>query len=332
MPLKIETHTKKRSLKIFIRNFIYQFAYTRINKYLYYNKYKKNILRRANDIGLINTMVPTKYGGIGLSLSDNIIIAEELSFQSLSIAVDIFIDTYGFLPLMMFGKKDQKERFLSILSSSNVHCGSMSYNMNVFFNSSLRAKLINSRYILEGYDIKINGSDKIYWVLVHAQTRMGYSIFLIDLKLSNLVIKKESFHIKYIDFKRVSVHPENRLGEEGEALLIYRKTLNLINPIVSSMYIGNSISIIYNLIKIIKNIKYDNNRHYRYVSYVISELFVNIETFKIIVQKSSNTCKDKLVYKVPFANCKLYSAELMIRCSIKSIKILLRNRLFWLQG
>ncbi|KAF8788292.1 Medium-chain specific acyl-CoA dehydrogenase like protein [Argiope bruennichi] len=52
-------------------------------------EYPKEIIRKAWELGLVNSSVPTKYGGTGLNVFDGCLVAEELAYACTGVATAI---------------------------------------------------------------------------------------------------------------------------------------------------------------------------------------------------------------------------------------------------
>jgi acyl-CoA dehydrogenase len=58
-------------------------------------KFPWDILKKAFDIGIVNTHIPTKYGGLGLKSFDGCVITEELSYGCSGIGTAIEANSLG---------------------------------------------------------------------------------------------------------------------------------------------------------------------------------------------------------------------------------------------
>lgn len=70
------------------------------------------IMKKAHQEGFFTPLIPKQYGGQGIGVLDNCIIAEELAAGCMGMYVSIFVSTLALYPIIRFGTEEQKERFL----------------------------------------------------------------------------------------------------------------------------------------------------------------------------------------------------------------------------
>ena len=70
------------------------------------------IMKKAHQEGFFTPLIPKQYGGQGIVVLDNCIIAEELAAGCMGMYVSIFVSTLALYPIIRFGTEEQKERFL----------------------------------------------------------------------------------------------------------------------------------------------------------------------------------------------------------------------------
>ena len=75
-------------------------------------EYPWEVLKQSWSLGLMNTMIPPEYGGLGLGCLDACIIAEETAWGCSGIGTAIEANGLAEAPLIMFGTDEQKKQFL----------------------------------------------------------------------------------------------------------------------------------------------------------------------------------------------------------------------------
>src|SRR5207247_7175083 len=71
-----------------------------------------DVIAKAHELGLMNLHIPEEYGGLGLSIFDEILIGEELSWGCAGIAVSIVVNGLGAAPVLLVGSEEQKREWL----------------------------------------------------------------------------------------------------------------------------------------------------------------------------------------------------------------------------
>lgn len=73
----------------------------------------------AYNLGLVTGFLPEKYGGLGLSNVDAMIIIEELAAVDAGFEATVDVNALALMPLLAFGTSDQKSRFLTEAASDS---------------------------------------------------------------------------------------------------------------------------------------------------------------------------------------------------------------------
>src|SRR4051795_3460179 len=74
------------------------------------------VLRKAWELGLMNTHVPEEYGGPGASYLDGCIIEEELSWGCSGITTSLGANGLASAPLALAGSEELKKQYLGMLT------------------------------------------------------------------------------------------------------------------------------------------------------------------------------------------------------------------------
>ena len=80
------------------------------------------ILKKAWETGLMNVEIPDAYGGLGGSCLDNCLVQEEVSFGCSGINTSMAANSLGATPLLVAGTDEQKQQYLSRLTSEFTFC------------------------------------------------------------------------------------------------------------------------------------------------------------------------------------------------------------------
>ena len=74
------------------------------------------VMRKAWELGLMNTHVPEEYGGPGASYFEGTLIEEELSWGCSGIATSIGANGLAAAPLALAGSEELKKQYLGMLA------------------------------------------------------------------------------------------------------------------------------------------------------------------------------------------------------------------------
>jgi acyl-CoA dehydrogenase len=75
------------------------------------HEYPWPVLKKAQELGLTVMNVPEDYGGLGLSLFEEVLVGEELSWGCSGISTSISINGLALLPILIAGGDEQKKEY-----------------------------------------------------------------------------------------------------------------------------------------------------------------------------------------------------------------------------
>src|SRR5512134_2813811 len=79
-------------------------------------EFPMDVMRKAWELGLSNASIPPEYGGVGLSLFDEVLVVEELSWGCAGMATSIMCNDLGLTPILVGGSAEQKKEWLGHLT------------------------------------------------------------------------------------------------------------------------------------------------------------------------------------------------------------------------
>ncbi|MBL9014301.1 MAG: acyl-CoA dehydrogenase family protein [Myxococcales bacterium] len=85
-------------------------------------EFPTEILKKAWETGLMNIEIPEAYGGLCGSCLDNCLVQEEVSFGCSGINTSMAANSLGATPLLVAGTDEQKQKYLSRLTSELTFC------------------------------------------------------------------------------------------------------------------------------------------------------------------------------------------------------------------
>ena len=78
------------------------------------------IFHKARKVGLINLNIPEAYGGIGASVLEECIVAEEMAYGCSGIETALMLNQLGAVPLLIAGTEEQQSRYLPAFKNLQV--------------------------------------------------------------------------------------------------------------------------------------------------------------------------------------------------------------------
>jgi acyl-CoA dehydrogenase len=215
----------------------------------------EEIVREMRDMGLFGLSIPEEYGGLGLSMSEEVRVALELgrttpAFRSV-FGTNVGIGSQG---LIMAGNEAQKAEWLPRIASGKIITSFALTEPGAGSDSaSVATKAVRNGdvYRLSGTKRYITNADKASLFTVMARTggpgAKGVSAFLVPSDLPGLSIgqpeKKmgqQGAHVCDVNFDDVPVPAANRLGEEGEGFKVAMRVLDRGRLHIAAVCVGIS--------------------------------------------------------------------------------------------
>jgi acyl-CoA dehydrogenase len=213
-----------------------------------------DIVQQGWELGLVQSAIPEAYGGAGdtRSVVTGALIAEELAWGDLSVALHLLAPRLLLYPVLEMGTAEQKERILKPYTSAQFRAGSAAV-MEPRYDFDLAALTATARrengaYVVNGAKCYVPLGDDAEHLLVYARTddREGYesvSGFLVEKGSAGVTVveREKNMGIKAlatheITFDNCRVPAANRLG--GDAGCDFAKLMNYSRIGLAAMAVG----------------------------------------------------------------------------------------------
>ena len=214
-----------------------------------------SVVEEMKHLGLFGLSIPEEFGGLGLSMEDECLVAVELgrtspAFRSV-IGTNVGIGSQG---LVMFGTDEQKAKWLPGIASGEIITSFALTEPEAGSDSAAvqtKARLDGDVYVLDGAKRYITNAGKASLFTVMARTDPGsrggggVSAFLVPRDLPGISVGKsekkmgqQGAHIHDVIFEGVRVPVENRLGAEGEGFKVAMQVLDRGRLHISAVCVG----------------------------------------------------------------------------------------------
>ena len=195
------------------------------------------------ELGLFGISIPEEFGGLGLNMEEEVLVALELgqtspAFRSVA-GTNIGIGSQG---LVMWGNDEQKAQWLPKIASGEVitsFCLTEPEAGSDAGSVKTRAERDGDHYILNGTKRYITNANKADLLTVMARTDQntpggkGLSSFLVETTTPGVTIGKpekkmgqQGAHVCDVIFDNARVPVANRLGEEGDGFKVAMSVLD----------------------------------------------------------------------------------------------------------
>jgi alkylation response protein AidB-like acyl-CoA dehydrogenase len=219
-----------------------------------HDRFPEELIEIYGDMGLLQLWVPEVYGGPGANLTMVCMAREEISRVSEACALMAGMNNMFALPIIHFGSKEQKERYLPLLAKGRtVTAIAISEPESGSDVGSMRTRAVRdgNSYVINGQKQWCTFGSRADHILVFAKTgdRGGsndISAFIVDVK----EVKGMSFGRNErkmgmkgtinvpISLDSVRVPAENLVGEEGRGFRSAMRALDLNRPPIAAASLG----------------------------------------------------------------------------------------------
>lgn len=211
------------------------------------------IFNAAHEVGLINLSVPEEYGGPGLSVLDECLINEELSWGCPGISGVLGMNGVAALPLILAGTEQQKREYLGRLTSGReiaAYAVTEPGTGSDVAAIQATARKVSDGYVLNGTKNFVSNGSHANFYVVFAYTAKekghhGVSAFVVERDSIGVTVgKKEdkmgqrASECAQIIFEDVKIPKDSLLGSEGAAFKIAMKVFDRSRPVVAMTAVG----------------------------------------------------------------------------------------------
>lgn len=199
------------------------------------------------EAGFVGMIIPEKYGGGGMGMSEMILAMETLTSESCGLAGTWFLcltSIFGGLSLVKHGNEKQKEKYLPRIATGMEFCLALTEpdaGTNTLNTQTMAVKKGNE-YVINGRKTFISGADRAKEMILITRTTpiekapkrtLGLSIFVVDLpdpSIEVIPIEKHGIHYSKtceVYISDLHVPEENLLGEQDKG---WHQILDTLNP------------------------------------------------------------------------------------------------------
>ena len=217
-------------------------------------KFPMDVVAAMAEMGLFGIKIPEEYGGIGMDTRSYVCVMEELARKSAAATIWVSsTNTLGSAPLLLFGKKEQKQNILPGIASGEIIIAFGLTEPNAGSDAasvSTKAVKDGDHYILNGRKCFITLAPLCHYCIIFAKTSpdkgaKGITAFLLDMSLPGVScgraekkMGQRGVPVSDVVLEDVRVPKSCILGEVDGGFAVAMKTLDVGRIGVSSMSLG----------------------------------------------------------------------------------------------
>jgi butyryl-CoA dehydrogenase len=323
------------------------------------SKFPWQNVRKMGELGLLGVPWSEELGGAGMDLISYIITIHEMAKVDASHAITISAHTtLGTSPIVNFGSREQRERYVPLLASGKVLGGFGLTEEAAGSDASgtrSRAERRGSHYVLNGSKrfITHGGVGEIFVVTAVTDPSAGsrgISSFILTKETTDLETARElgvghepslpvmpgfvsgkkedklgwrASDTRELIFENVEVPEENLLGKEGEGFVNFMRTLDSGRIGIGALSLGIAEGAFE------QALRYSTQRRqfgkpiaeFQGVQFQLSDMATEIEAGRHLVYHAASLAQNGKPFGREAAMAKLFCSELAMRATTKAVQI-----------
>ncbi|MBN2797794.1 MAG: acyl-CoA dehydrogenase family protein [Deltaproteobacteria bacterium] len=211
------------------------------------------VIRKAHELGLMNTHIPEAYGGLGLSTFNGILIAEEMAWGCSGIGTAMEANGLALAPVILGASPFLLNKYVAPMVDEPIMAAYGVTEPGAGSDvASLRTTAVKrgDKWILNGAKMWITNAGVADWFFVLAYTdkdakHKGMTAFIVESKWDGVEVGKKEKNLgqrasdtRGITFTDVEVPDENVVGEVGGGWKLAMGAFDHTRPAVSAAAVG----------------------------------------------------------------------------------------------
>lgn len=300
--------------------------------------FPSEIYKKVHKLGLINLIIPEKYGAVGLSALNSVLVVEELARGCAGITTSLLANDLANYPIILFGTEEQKERFLTEYSKELIY-GSFALTEpeagSDVASIKTTAKKDGNHYIITGEKCFITNANYAKYITVFAtldQTKghKGITCFIVPKDSDGVVIgKKEdkmgqrASNTASIKFTDVKVTKDNMIGGEFNGFKVAMSTLDHSRPTVAIVAVGIARAALEHAINYSLERKQFGQpiAQYQAIQFMLANMAMEIEAARLLTYKAAYLLDQQIRCTKESSFAKCFAADVAMRATTDAVQI-----------
>ena len=296
------------------------------------------VIRKAHELGLMNTHIPERFGGLGLGALEACIISEELAWGCTGIGTAMEANALALQPVIMGASDALMEKYVApLMDEAKMVAYAVTEPGAGSDVASLRttAEKKGDTYILNGSKMWITNAGVADWFFVVAYTDKdakykGMTAFLVEAGWDGVEVGKKEWNMgqrcsdtRGVTFTDVEVPAANVIGEEGMGWKLAMGAFDHTRPVVSSAAVGLARAAMEHATAYAMERKTMGRpiAQHQAVSFMIADMAKDIEAARLLVRQAA-WMKDNGQQNTMYASmAKAFAADAAHRIASDAVQI-----------
>jgi acyl-CoA dehydrogenase len=296
------------------------------------------VIRKAQEVGIMNMNIPEKYGGPELGVLEECIINEELAYACSGIQTALMLNNLVALPILLAGSEEQQRTYLSRMAEEGQLAAYALTEPDAGSDVAgikTRALRQGDEYILNGSKAWITNAPVADFYVVFAKTdpegrHKGISCFLVEREWEGVTVGdpldklgQHAAHTGELFFEDVRIPAENLLGQEGEGFMTAMRVFDRSRPPVAAAAVGVARRAMDEAVKYAterlafgKPIGYQQG-----VSFKLADMAAEIEAARLLVWQAAWLVDNGFSNVKQAAFAKVVAADTVMKTTVEAVQV-----------
>lgn len=304
------------------------------------NHMRDGLIDKANEMGLLNVIVPEELDGPGLDSISVATIYEELGKGCAGVATSLAANSLATVPVLLAGTDEQKKMYCDILNNGGLAAFALTEPGAGSDAGGVSTRAVHNKeegtYTLNGTKMFITNGGLAEIFLVFANTRKtggirGLTAFIVPKDTPGFSVgKKENkmgirpSNTTELVLQDVVIPESYRVGREGEGFRIAMNTLDSARPFVGAVSVGIAQAALDCAVKYAKERRQFGQpiASFQMVQGMLADIAMKVETARLMVQKACWMRDQGMEFSKEAAMAKCYAADVAMQVTTDAVQVM----------
>ena len=297
-----------------------------------------DIINKAHELGLMNTHIPEKWGGMGLGALDAAVLSEELAWGCTGIGTAIEANGLALQPVIMGASDFLLEKYVAPMTEKPIMAAYCVTEPGAGSDvAGLRSTAVKKgdHYILNGNKMWITNAGVADWYFVLAYTdreakHKGLTAFLVEKSWAGVEFGAKEKNMgqrasdtRTVTFTDVEVPETHVVGEVGNGWMLAMGAFDHTRPLVAAAAVGLAKS------------AYDHAARYamerrtmgkpiamhQAIGFMLADMATNIEAARMLVWQAAWRKDNGMRNTMHASMAKVFAADMAHKCATDAVQI-----------
>lgn len=301
------------------------------------HEYPWPIVKKAQEMGFTCQNVPEEYGGMGLSLFEEIIVGEELAWGCSGMSTAIAVNGLAILPILIAGNEAQKKEYCGRMAEGQMasYCATEPEAGSDVAGIKTTARKEGDYYILNGSKTFITGATVADFYTVFAYTDPntrynGMSCFIVERNWEGVSVGKpfdkmgqHASDTAEVIFDNVKVPASHLLGKEGDGFIIAMKVFDRSRPGTAAGSVGVAQRALDECVRYAKERSTWGQPLYKHqvIGHMIADMAIEVEAARLLVWKCAWAYDAGVSNTTLAAYAKAFAADTAMKVTTNAVQV-----------